>query len=509
MNTRALNPALAPLPRRTLDTQVSKTAHGSARDLAQLACGLCAVLCASLLLDGINRALGHALPPQQVAKNGVSLTLIALSSLLALGVYRRWFSARLLETLGLVYGVLVSLGIELSAQLSPWAPAAQVDYHLVRTISWVCLWIVVFPLVVRSSWMHTAIFAFASAISGPLALGISALYGNPLPEPSTIAFLALPNFGAALMALLLVRVLHRAGDSPLGPQAGHRVGPYVLERRLGHGGMGEVWSARHRLLRRRAAIKLLRPSLSADEKTQALFERRFSREARALAALRSPHVVAIHEHGRDTEGRIYYLQRLVAGHGPLPAARAIHLLKQLCDALEVTHAANLVHCDLKPSNIFISHTSPTPDTLKLLDFGLASPHDDDHTQPITATTLFGLTAAYAAPEMAGGERRVDPRADIYALGCVAHFALTGRPVFTGENALATLREHLHASPTPPSENAPHPVPPALDALVLRALAKDPAQRPGSARIFGRQLEKLHPRPRWTAADAHAWWRERA
>ncbi|NNE07454.1 MAG: serine/threonine protein kinase, partial [Gemmatimonadetes bacterium] len=233
-----------------------------------------------------------------------------------------------------------------------------------------------------------------------------------------------------------------------------QLGQYTLEEKLGEGGMGAVYRARHAMLRRKAAIKLIRADFKTDSGRHAQARRRFEREADATASLQSPHTVELYDFGVSTDGAFYYVMELldgidlesaVARYGPLPPARVVHLLRQACESLEEAHAAGLVHRDIKPANLMICRHGVRYDHMKVLDFGLVAlghePRSSD--AKITAEEVVAGTPAYLAPEIASDSATVDGRADIYALGCVAFQMLTGQAPFERESAMATILAHMN------------------------------------------------------------------
>jgi serine/threonine-protein kinase len=254
-----------------------------------------------------------------------------------------------------------------------------------------------------------------------------------------------------------------------------------LKKRIGGGGMGEVYLADHVLLRRPCAIKLIRPERAGDP---AMLQR-FEREVRATATLTHPNTVQIFDYGRTPEGTFYYvmeylpgltLEELVKQQGPLPPARVVHFLRQLCGALAEAHAISLVHRDIKPGNVIVCERGRIRDVAKLLDFGLVQSHfvgdgDDRLTQQ---GTVIG-TPAFLSPEQAGGGDSVDARSDIYSLGALAYFLIAGQPPFSGRSQVKMLAAHLYEPPTPLTSHRPD-VPPELEAIILRCLAKNAAER---------------------------------
>lgn len=289
-------------------------------------------------------------------------------------------------------------------------------------------------------------------------------------------------------------------------RAAMQLGQYTLEERLGQGGMGSVHRARHALLRRQAAIKLIRAEAGPDAPD---VRARFEREADATASLESPHTVKLYDFGVSTEGEFYTVMELLRGidlesavrrFGPMPPERVAFLVRQACASLGEAHAAGLVHRDVKPANLMLCRYGGSVDFLKVLDFGLVSlAHVEDGGVHVAGTP------AYLAPEVATGAPTVDGRADLYALGCVMHFALTGRLVFPRERAEDLVRAHVDEIPAAPSSCVESAIPPELDRLVLACLAKDPADRPRSAGELAQRLVEAVDVDAWSPARAAAWW----
>jgi serine/threonine-protein kinase len=317
------------------------------------------------------------------------------------------------------------------------------------------------------------------------------------------------------MAFVTYALAKRIYGMEAAAQKAQDLGSYSLVSLIGSGGMGEVWRARHRMLARDAAIKLIRsdrtegkpglPSISAH--------RRFKREAQAIAALQSPHTVYLFDFGVSHDGSFYYvmelldglsLQMLVDKFGPQPASRTAHFMRQVCESLEEAHARGLVHRDIKPSNIFACKLGITYDFVKVLDFGLVkniSPHESLH---LTAEGTSAGTPAYMAPEVAMGEEKIDGRVDLYALGCVAYFMLTGTPVFNEKTATATALAHVHKAPIPPSPLSEMQVPAKLEQVIRQCLAKKPEDRPQTAQELWCLLSACDV-PEWTQENASEWW----
>ena len=321
----------------------------------------------------------------------------------------------------------------------------------------------------------------------------------------------------SLWAVLIVAVSTLASRVIYGLQQRVRdaaeVGQYTLEEKIGEGGMGVVYRARHVLLRRSTAVKLLPP-----DRTGAQNLARFEREVQQTSRLTHPNTVAIYDYGHTADGIFYYameyldgltLEQLVQHDGPQPPARVAHLLRQACGALAEAHDAGLIHRDVKPANLMLCVRGGIADHLKVLDFGLVKELAKGNDAPELSTTgTFLGTPLYIAPEAITHPNQVDGRADLYALGAVGYFLLTGTPPFHGVTLIEICSKHLHAAPQPPSARSGQPVPPALDALILRCLAKRPEDRPASAAALAEALEAAPGVPAWTAAEARRWWQER-
>ncbi len=279
---------------------------------------------------------------------------------------------------------------------------------------------------------------------------------------------------------------------------------------------GKVWQARHRTLARPAALKLIREdkvrNAHGDEARRVL--QRFEREAKATAALRSPHTIEVYDFGVTGDGHFFYameylegldLETLIGEFGPVPAERAIHFLLQVCDSLAEAHTAGLTHRDVKPANLFLSRLGTSNDNLKVLDFGLVQTEKPlDGSERLTAEGTTSGTPAYMAPETVV-QQNVDGRADIYALGAVAYWLLTGKYVFEAEGAVAMIVEHVKTKPIPPSQRTELPIPAEFDDIVIRCLEKNPVDRFQNARELAAALTSVPLERRWTAERAAKWW----
>jgi len=291
---------------------------------------------------------------------------------------------------------------------------------------------------------------------------------------------------------------------------------YDLEEKIGSGGMGEVWRARHRTLSRPTALKLIREDrVDSDDQEAHKVLQRFEREAKATAALRSPHTIDVYDFGVTSDGHFYYameylegldLETLVKDYGPTLPERAVHLLLQACDSLADAHEHGLTHRDIKPANLFLSRLGPSNDYIKLLDFGLVHQREEEEeSERLTAEGTTSGTPAYMAPEMALNQVEIDGRADIYALGGVAYWLLTGKYVFDVEGGVAMIVEHVKTRPQPPSARTELPICPELDEIVMKCLEKDPADRYQSARELAAALASVPLAEPWASPRAAEWW----
>ncbi len=316
---------------------------------------------------------------------------------------------------------------------------------------------------------------------------------------------------ACASSVRMITFLRRRADEA------KELGRYRLKERIGSGGMGDVYMAEHRLMKRPCAIKVIRPEKSGDPKAIA----RFEREVRSTAKLTHWNNVSIFDYGRTSDGKFYYvmeyltglsLQELIKRRGPLAPGRAVFLLKQVCNALMEAHGIGLIHRDIKPANLMVTELGGAYDIVKLLDFGLAKPVEaaSSVTEETDLTVAGSLTGSplYMSPEQAMGEALPDQRSDIYALGGVAFFMLAARPPFESGPTLKVLLAHAHEQPVAPStvmvssNGFPSP---ELDAFVLKCLEKSPDLRFQSARECLQALEELPEADQWNSKKAEEWW----
>jgi serine/threonine protein kinase len=368
-------------------------------------------------------------------------------------------------------------------------------------------------MIVPATPRKTLLVSLFAASMDPLGLLVTHLRGVALPPLTVLVWAYLPNYVCAVLAVLPSRIITRLGKQV---SRAREMGSYRLADQIGVGGMGEVWRAHHRLLARPAAIKLIRPGRGADgDDGGATAIARFRREAQAAASLRSPHSIQLYDFGVTRDGRFYLVMELLDGidletlvrrFGPQPPSRVVHLLLQACESLAEAHASGLVHRDIKPGNLHLCRLGLTYDFVKVLDFGLAKRGSGGGSAQtlLTAPETTTGTPAYMPPELASGES-MDGRGDLYSLGCVGYFLLTGKLVFEGENALRMILQHMQSEPVAPSIRSGLTIPADLDRLILRCLAKDPAARPASAGDLATDLERVDVGNPWTDDDARAWW----
>jgi len=442
-----------------------------------------------------------------------SVVGIVLGLVVSIAIGSKRVALRTTMFLGLAFEVFSSYAIA----AAEFADPSQIEMHSgFLGLSWVAVWVVLFTIVVPTAPRHALVAALASVSSVPTVIAIV--------TSSSVAHLNLAQFFFGLifpyllvvgMAYVGARVVYQLGTEV---KRARELGSYQLEEKLGEGGMGEVWRARHRMLARPAAIKLIRPAVAGQGQAGASAEavQRFEREAQVIATLRSPHTVTLFDFGIAADGAFYYAMELLDGldadrlikkFGAMPPERAIHLLRQVCHSLSEAQSRGLVHRDIKPANIFLCRYGEEFDFVKVLDFGIVRASHDSAATATVDTGEFKVqgTPAFMAPEQALAAATVDGRADIYSVGCLAYWFLTGSHVFAADTAMGHLMQHAHQQPEPPSKRARMVIPKALDHLVLSCLAKDPAGRPQSASELSRLLAALPGANAWTQEHARKWW----
>jgi tRNA A-37 threonylcarbamoyl transferase component Bud32 len=356
----------------------------------------------------------------------------------------------------------------------------------------------------------------SAIIAVPLTLLVFSCWSCPIMGPLwPTAFIDI-SILLGIAAAMTIFGSHRISSLEMQAYEAKKLGQYQLKKKIGAGGMGDVYLAEHVLLRRACAIKTIKADHTADPLTLA----RFEREVRAMATLTHWNSVEIYDYGNSPDGTFFYvmeylpgitLQEMVDRYGPLPAGRAIHFLRQVCAALKEAHGIGLIHRDIKPSNVLVCQRGGVQDVAKLLDFGLVqdiSPRGaGDHDKLTMQGAVLG-SPPFISPEQARGNQMVDERTDIYGLGGLAYFLVTGRPPFERESALEMMAAHLHEKPQPPSEVRAD-VPGDLSDVILRCLAKKPADRYSDVAEVERAFAECDAALEWNEEQAETWWRDTA
>ena len=411
-----------------------------------------------------------------------------------------------------VFAVALGCEVLLAALISvavSWAGYIRTA-HL-SPLSWAGVVIILFPLLVPTRPRTTLVVSSLAAMTTPVGLWV--LTARGLIHAQAADYLGSCVTGAVVtsFATIAASTLHGARQQVA---AAHMIGSYELLERLGQGGMGEVWKARHQLLARPAVIKRILPSaLQAPlEEREAVVER-FTREARVTASLRSPHTVELFDFGASADGTLYYAMELLDGlnaehfvyqFGAIEPRRAVHWLRQVCHSLGEAHSLGLVHRDIKPANLLVCRYGRDADFVKVLDFGLTRTAGPPGADGLTSPGLRLGTPGYMAPEQVFG-LPAEARTDLYALGCVGYWLLAGAKPFEAESGGELLRMHAQAVPAPLAARARQDVSAKLDAVIMSCLAKDPEDRPASADALCEALGDSLEGPPWTAEDAKVWW----
>lgn len=455
------------------------------------------------VLDVLGAKLGH--------QDGAIPALLALRAtgtgvVFVLYAAVRWgrMSARALTALDyatwILAGTFVSMmGVQLGGLSS-------------RVFAGIMVLVVARAALVPSHWARAASAAGGCALMWPVVLGVAAAY-VPEVRAQWASPHAVGEFVYGMLFILGALALCSAGSHLLWVarrqvHEARRLGNYRLKMRIGSGGNGDVWVARQEALGRDVALKVLRDRADLNEENI----RRFEREARAAASLTHPNTIRIFEFGATEDGVLFIAMELLDGldlgalveiAGPLPPARAVKLVRQACASLAEAHVAGIVHRDIKPENLFVTHVGDEYDFVKLLDFGVARVTEGDQPSLTETGIMFG-TPAYMSPEVCSGEK-ASTRSDIYSLGAVLYFMLTGTPLFPDRTFAETVMSHISKTPETPSRRLGRPLPERLDMAVMRCLEKKRENRFRSARELDEALAAIEGLGEWTAEDARSWW----
>jgi serine/threonine-protein kinase len=425
-----------------------------------------------------------------------SLTTLRISELIIFGCPALFFVVKTLQE-----------GVNLA---NPPAGPARLDNVV---IPWFLL-IMTYVIFIPNTWQRAAVVlgimgAMPAIIIGYLYTTVPA-YRQLADQQAYSGFIS----GQILITWIAVMVgivgVHTIGTLRREAFAAKQLGQYRLKKRLGSGGMGEVYLAEHQMMKRPCAVKLIRPEKAGDPRMLA----RFEREVRATAKLSHWNSIDIYDYGRTSDGTFYYVMEYLPGHnvgelvedyGPLPPSRAVYLMDQVCAALQEAHGIGLVHRDIKPANIFCAYRGGVFDVAKLLDFGLAKPTFETNSQ--TQLTMEGTVTGsplFMSPEQASADDGVDARSDIYSLGAVLYFILTGQPPFVSDNPLKVMIAHASQEVVPPRQHRPE-LPVELEEIVLRCLEKDPDHRYQEVGELQRALREIAFDDAWSSDRAAQWW----
>jgi len=512
-------PVSTPADLRT-SREVSRALPDDLLLAASLRLGVMSVLFAALWFLGtaMGHIAGHVLFPDNKnwflpdATDAIAVISVVVSLALYRYTRRPNRNPQSVLDLGLWYLGYTALALGLTFHVGGPPP----DYHILPEISWIGAVVLMYAAIIPTAPKKMFVAGLIAVSMNPLSMLILGRVkdGWSFGSPWLALVMHQPDLLLVGAAVVISHVVTKLGQQVT---KARELGSYQLGELLGRGGMGEVYKATHRMLARPAAIKLIRPEMlgAVDDEAAKLAVTRFKREAEAAANLRSQHTVELYDFGVTADGTLYLvmeflegmdLETLVSERGALSTGRIIHILRQVCESLIEAHAIGLVHRDIKPANIHVGRVGLHHDFVKVLDFGLvkevSSASIGDSMSTIPGQMALG-TPGYMAPEMALGEP-IDGRADIYAVGCVAYYLVTGETVFEADTALQMIAKHLQSSPIPPSQRTDKPVSPELERLILKCLAKEPSARPQTAVQLAQALEFITA-DRWGEEEARRWW----
>ncbi len=448
-------------------------------------------------------------------EGGHDVVIILISLAVAWTVHRRLLLPRKLIRLGLSYCVFASVWFSaVECLVTSQYPSEPIQFGM-SYFSFTLVWVVFFPAIVPMRARMAALTILLAASAPLIVRRVVQHLGWVEFAEGSIVFVTITMIFSVLLGLMVSRVVYQLGRSV---SEAREMGSYRLEEHIGGGGMGEVWKASHRMLVRPAVVKFIKHDVLAGGEIDRveLLNRRFEQEVQATATLQSPHTVDIYDYGVTPDGTFYYVMELLDGidmdtlvrrHGPVAPERVVHLLRQTCHSLHEAHQRQLIHRDIKPANLFVCEYGEDRDFVKVLDFGLVKHHRAEAHADLELTLDGGVpgTPAYMYPEVVSGTHSVDHRSDIYSLGCVAHWLLTGEVVFEALTPMGMMAEHAKSEPIAPSLRSELEIPKALDELILACLAKDPDERPASAEELAQRLAAIGFDREWDQARAKGWW----
>ena len=457
-----------------------------------------------ILLIWVN--LMYYLEPVLRPEKATFITAISAAGLIGLGIswrlvlVRRRLSQTALFAWDIAITEVVGVVLAFASWMSPDKPA-----NVVSMFVWALFLVFARVAIVPSHGKRTIIISTGALIPHVVTSALTTLDQPLYIGTPSLAFIIATTCYAAVAVFLAGLGSHVIYGLRQRVQEAEQLGQYSLLEKIGAGGMGTVYKARHAMMRRPTAIKCL-----SMEKAGAESLARFEREVQLTSELTHPNTIAIYDYGRSPDGVFYYvmeylegidLERLVKKHGPQPPGRVIRILAQVCGALDEAHDRGLIHRDIKPANIILCCRGKVPDVAKVLDFGLVK----DIEESSGNSDLLAGTPAYLAPELIV-KGTIGPAGDLYAVGAVGYFLLTGRQVFDAKAVIEMCVHHISSTPVPPGRRVAG-VPEDLEALILQCLEKDPDDRPESAEILRERLLSLSSADRWSTREAKAWWAE--
>ena len=513
METQFIRPASRPGSSDTLPADITDVVL---KRIVFLGVSLPALVMLGNLVNVVNSFVLRIMTFDYSVSEGIhDVAIIVISLAVAAIVHRRAFSPPALVRVGLGFCVFAALWFSVAECLV----VAEYQSEAIRLgmsyFSFSMVWVVFFPAIVPMRSTPAAITILLAASTSPLTRWVAQRNDWVQFSEGSLTFVTIAMIFSVLMGMAVSNVVYKLGRSV---SEARNMGSYRLERSLGSGGMGEVWVASHRMLARPGAVKFIKHDVLAgmDAAQIQKLNQRFEHEVQATATLQSPHTVEIYDYGITPDGTFYYVMELLSGidmetlverFGPVEPARAVYMLLQACHSLHEAHSRQLIHRDIKPANLFVCEYGEDRDFVKVLDFGLVKHEESgrDVDVKLTREGVIAGTPAYMYPEAITASGPVDHRSDIYSLGCVAYWLLTGELVFAAETPVAMLAQHANAEPVAPSQRSELEIPAGLDDAVLACLTKRPDDRPQGARELAAMLNKVEFEKPWSAERARAWW----